>query len=253
MADYHTTYKGPEGETTQWEDIQAKLGNLPPKAPAWKPDAYAPEAAAPEGAARVREKGADELSDLEDEFADDRVLEEYRQRRIAEMRDAAARPRFGTLDEIAGPDFVPRVTEASRGYWVVVLLYKAGRAGCGLLEECLRDLAREYPNTRFLKIVSTSCIPNYPDQNLPTVLVYHGGACQRHIIGLAPFGGGRATPEQAALALNQVGPVCVGGGGGEGGGSGGEDAARQVKGLVQRIVEQRERAAAEDDESSDFD
>lgn len=27
MGDYHTVYKGPEGETTQWDDIQAKLGN----------------------------------------------------------------------------------------------------------------------------------------------------------------------------------------------------------------------------------
>ena len=27
MADYHSVYKGPEGETTQWQDIQAKLGN----------------------------------------------------------------------------------------------------------------------------------------------------------------------------------------------------------------------------------
>ena len=31
MTDYHTTYKGPEGETTQWDDIQAKLGNKPAK------------------------------------------------------------------------------------------------------------------------------------------------------------------------------------------------------------------------------
>ena len=29
--DYHTVYKGPEGETTQWDDIQRKLGNLPAK------------------------------------------------------------------------------------------------------------------------------------------------------------------------------------------------------------------------------
>lgn len=31
MTDYHTTYKGPEGESTQWDDIQAKLGNKAPK------------------------------------------------------------------------------------------------------------------------------------------------------------------------------------------------------------------------------
>jgi CelD/BcsL family acetyltransferase involved in cellulose biosynthesis len=80
MADYHTTYKGPEGETTEWEDLQRKHGNLPPKEPAWKPEAWAPEAEARRGAARVKGKDADELSDLEDEeeFADDRFLEDYR-------------------------------------------------------------------------------------------------------------------------------------------------------------------------------
>lgn len=174
------------------------------------------------------------------------------------MQAAAARPRFGTLDEVSGSEFVARVTEASREYWVVVLLYKSGHAGCGILEDAFRDLARKYPSTRFLKIVSTSCIPNYPDANLPTVLVYHGGACKKHIIGLQAFGGARTTPEQVALALNALGAVCGGeedggGEGGSGGGGGSAAAARQVKGLVQALVEQREKKAAEEDESSDFD
>jgi hypothetical protein len=79
MADYHTVYKGPEGETTQWDDIQRRLGNLPAAPPVWKPDAYAPEREAPSGRALVDSKAnADELSDLEDEFDDDRALEQYR-------------------------------------------------------------------------------------------------------------------------------------------------------------------------------
>ena len=56
MGDYHTVYKGPEGETTQWEDIQTRLGNLPPKPKPWRPDAYAPPA--DEGAARQRDVGS---------------------------------------------------------------------------------------------------------------------------------------------------------------------------------------------------
>lgn len=78
MADYHTVYKGPEGETTQWEDIQRRLGNLPAKPPAWKPDAWKPEDGEPTGEDKIKGKNAEELSDLEDEFADDRFLEEYR-------------------------------------------------------------------------------------------------------------------------------------------------------------------------------
>lgn len=38
-----TVYERPEGESTQWEDIQRKLGNLPHAEPVWKPEAYKPE------------------------------------------------------------------------------------------------------------------------------------------------------------------------------------------------------------------
>jgi hypothetical protein len=55
----------------------------------------------------------------------------------------------------------------------VCFLYKSSHAGCALLGECLSELARKYHGTRFVKIISTSCIPNYPDQNLPTLLLYH--------------------------------------------------------------------------------
>lgn len=43
MTEYHTIYKGPPGETTQWEDIQRKMGNLPPKEPVFKPEKFTPE------------------------------------------------------------------------------------------------------------------------------------------------------------------------------------------------------------------
>jgi hypothetical protein len=78
MAEYHTVYKGPEGQTTQWEDIHRKLGNLPPKEPVWKPDPYAPAEEPARDDAWIDGKEEAELSDLEDEFPDDRFLEEYR-------------------------------------------------------------------------------------------------------------------------------------------------------------------------------
>jgi hypothetical protein len=167
-----------------------------------------------------------------------------RKQRMQELQRAAARPRFGTVEEITSNEFVQKVTDASENYWVVCFLYKASHAGCQLLGECLTELAHKYPSTRFVKIISTSCIPNYPDQNLPTLLLYNKRACVKHLIGLAQFGGQRATPEQVALALNTFGPVCA-----EGGEE--EAAQQQVKGLVQRMLAQRERE--EDDESSDFD
>ncbi|KAF5959719.1 hypothetical protein HYC85_000928 [Camellia sinensis] len=42
--------------------------------------------------------------------------------------------------------------------------------------------------TKFVKIISTDCIPNYPDCNLPTLLVYNNGAVKANYVGLHNFG-----------------------------------------------------------------
>ena len=38
--------------------------------------------------------------------------------------------------------------------------------------DILTQLAEKFPNNAFVKIISTDCIPNYPNANLPTLLVY---------------------------------------------------------------------------------
>lgn len=91
MADYHTVYKGPEGETTQWEDLQRKFGNLPAKAPVWKPQGYAPQAERRPDRAWLDGKDEAELEELDDEFRDDAFLEQYR---CVVLTLAAAAPPF---------------------------------------------------------------------------------------------------------------------------------------------------------------
>ena len=78
MADYHTTYKGPEGQTTQWDDIQVKLGNIAPRSPKHKPPKYEGEKQVVKDADWVCAQDADNLSEHEDDFADDRALENVR-------------------------------------------------------------------------------------------------------------------------------------------------------------------------------
>lgn len=83
MADYHFVYKDVEGTSTQWDDIQRKLGNLPPKPAPFKPPNFTPsldEDSKPKDKAWIDEKTEEELEDLEDnpDLDDDRFLEEYR-------------------------------------------------------------------------------------------------------------------------------------------------------------------------------
>ncbi|GER33287.1 phosducin-like protein [Striga asiatica] len=178
MADYHFVYKDLEGASTQWDDIQRKLGNLPPKPAPFKPAPFAPaedEDSKPKGKDWLDEKTEEELQDLEDDLDDDRFLEEYRKKRLAEIRESAKIARFGS-----------------------VIPYIHSYPECRLLLQCLEDLSKRYHATKFVKIISTECIPNYPDRNLPTILVYYNGAVKATHVGIQSFGR-RCTPESMSF------------------------------------------------------
>ncbi|KAJ6846588.1 phosducin-like protein 3 [Iris pallida] len=251
MADYHFVYKDVEGASTQWDDIQRKLGNLPPKPAPFKPPAFVPSDdpdLRPRSKDWIDEKTPDELEDLEDDLDDDRFLEEYRKKRLAEMREAVRVARFGSVLPISGSDFVREVSQAPADVWVVVFLYKDGIAECGILLKCLEELATRYPATKFVKIISTDCIPKYPDCNLPTVLVYNNGAVKANYVGLHHFGSRKCTPEAVALALCQSDPVLNDG---RSRGDSSKDAV--IEGVRRRFIEKvvNQHEDGDDDYSSD--
>ncbi|XP_039786767.1 phosducin-like protein 3 isoform X2 [Panicum virgatum] len=200
MADYHFVYKDVEGATTQWDDIQRRLGNLPPKPEPFKPPPFVPKVDAdeqPKSKEWLDAREPEELEELEDDLDDDRFLEQYR---------------------------IPE---------------------CGLLQNCLEELATRYPATKFVKIISTDCIPNYPDRNVPTILVYNNSAVKGTYVGLQKFGGKRCTPESVALALCQSDPVLNDG-------HGGSDSSRDnvIEGVrrkfIEKVVAQHEEREEED-------
>ncbi|KAK1423243.1 hypothetical protein QVD17_18540 [Tagetes erecta] len=247
MADYHFVYKDVEGSSTQWDDIQRKLGNLPPKPPAFKPDPFTPkedEQSKPKDKNWIDHKTEEELEDLEDHLDDDRFLIEYRRHRLAEMKRVLKVAKFGSIIPISGSDFVREVSQAPSDVWVVVVLYKDGFPECGVLMQCMEELATMYPSTKFVKIVSTDCIPNYPDCNLPTVLVYNNGAVKANHVGLHTFGR-RCTPEGVALVLCQSDPVL------NDGQSGGEGSREDVlEGVRRRFIENVITQHEDDDDGS---
>jgi hypothetical protein len=57
----------------------------------------------------------------------------------------------------------------------------------------LHELASLYPSSKFVSIPSTHCIENYPDKNVPTMLVYRAGKMTGQIVGLSAMGGLNAT------------------------------------------------------------
>ncbi|KAJ7974767.1 Phosducin-like protein 3 [Quillaja saponaria] len=250
MADYHFVYKDVEGASTQWDDIQRKLGNLPPKPAPFKPPPFTAatdEDSIPKDKSWINEKTEAELEELEDDLDDDRFLEEYRKKRLAEMREAVKVSKYGSVIPISGPDFIREVSQAQSDVWVVVILYKEGIPECGLLMRCLDELATRYPATKFVKIISTDCIPNYPDCNLPTLLVYNNGAVKANYVGLHHFGR-RCTPEGVALVLCQSDPVLNDG-------QSGIDQSREavLNGIRRRFLEKVVSQHEDDDDGSSSD
>ena len=63
------------------------------------------------------------------------------------------------------------------------------------MKRSLNELSKKYVGTKFVKIISTDCIDKYPDQLLPTLILYKDGKVRTTIEGLAKFGGRKVIPE----------------------------------------------------------
>jgi len=154
-------------------------------------------------------KTLDELDELEDED-DERVLQEYRRKRLLEMKEKTSRARFGEVIEISAIDYVKEINQAGSDIWVVLYLYKSGMPLCSLIGDHLRTLALKYPQTKFVKSISTVCIPNYPDKNLPTIFIYFNGELKHSIIGPFAFGGMNCHFEHLEYKLYEFGAIETG-------------------------------------------
>lgn len=154
-----------------------------------------------------------------------------------------------TLVHITSSEFVAEVTNAPANAYVVCHLYKDTHEECAILNQCLAELASRYTGTKFVKIVSTQCIPDFDDRFLPAVLLYRGGKCVRQVVNaLRGWGGKETSPERVGVGLE--GLVADGGVLREGGATRGEEVARE---MVRRMIEEGLGARkAASDEDSDF-
>ncbi|XP_003471764.1 phosducin-like protein 3 [Cavia porcellus] len=198
---------------TEWNDILRKKRILPSKE-----SLQDLEKEAEEEEERILQQSVvktyedmtlEELEDNEDEFneEDERAIEMYRQQRLAEWKATQLRNKFGEVLEISGKDYVQEVTKAGEGLWVVLHLYKQGIPLCALINQHFSGLARKFPDVKFIKAISTTCIPNYPDRNLPTIFIYREGDIKAQFIGPLVFGGMNLTRDELEWKLAKAGAV----------------------------------------------
>ncbi|KAG9492497.1 hypothetical protein GDO78_000800 [Eleutherodactylus coqui] len=195
---------------TEWNDILRRKGILPPKEAPKEDEEEEAEILKQQSVVKTYEDMTlEELDENEDDFSeeDERAIELYRQQRLAQWQAAQIKNKFGEVLEISGQDYVQEVTKAGKDLWVILHLYKQGIPLCTLINQHLAVLARKFKDVKFLKAISTTCIPNYPDKNLPTIFVYRDGEIRAQFIGPLVFGGMNLKQDELEWKLSESGAI----------------------------------------------
>jgi len=192
--------RGQAYDTTEWDELQQKHGNLE-GVETGRDRLRAVEAAERQALEELEEEQASQadrkweakalqgdLDDVDDD--DERFMLQYRERRMAEMRREAKRAKFGDVLDISADSFRQEVTDAADDdLRVVVHLYSDNTPECQIVDKLLLLLAKKHPHTKFSRIFFLNAIPNYPPDNLPTILVYHKHDIALSIVTLRQLGG----------------------------------------------------------------
>jgi hypothetical protein len=177
--------------TTEWDDIQRRIGNLPElevsaPAPAWEPEEVTNQRMHERlGSVRTDGAGCSEDASADTDVPD--VLERWREKRLHELKGEAGR--FGSIVGITNADFVGEVNRAGEDVGVVVFLFKQRHYHSQYMRVLLEKLARKFKQVKFCQIGHDDCIPGYPESNLPTLLMYRDDELVRQTIGVNALGG----------------------------------------------------------------
>jgi len=179
--------------TSEWEDIHVKLGNYLPRPKEMNKDEIekiAIEIA--ESYDPLEKKSIDQLNKLEENNdEDEKVLQMYKEKRLAEMKEYASKPKYGFLFELRKQDWMQEVNGAPKDVFVVLHLYQTFNDLSNILGKILENVAQKYPLVKFMKIVATNCIENYRDEDVPGLIIYRNGSMYKQFIPAPEFLGGK--------------------------------------------------------------
>ncbi|XP_018026837.1 viral IAP-associated factor homolog [Hyalella azteca] len=197
-------------EDTEWNDLLRAKGILPAKEPEVTEEALTEmiEQTIQEKQsldARLGNLSLEGLAEIEDD-EDEAIILEFRRRRLEEMKKEAESSKFGEVIEISGVDYINQVNKAGTGIYVFLHLYKPGIPQCTLINQHFTILAAKFPKVKFIKSISTTCIPNFPDRNLPAIFVYFEGAAKKQFIGPQEFSD-RISCDELEWMLSKTGGI----------------------------------------------
>ncbi|CDK28599.1 unnamed protein product [Kuraishia capsulata CBS 1993] len=189
-------------EDTEWNDILRAHGIIPQKEPdpTEELEELLQEAVQKQHENRLEGKDLDELEALEDEEDED-FLEEYKQKRLAEIAELTKKSKFGSVYPITKPEYKKEITDASNESFIFLHMTLSSNQQSRLLSAIMQRIAPKFAEIKFCEIPANRAVENYPDANCPTILIYYKGDLVQQYITLTQLGGSGATIKDIEKAL----------------------------------------------------
>uniref|UniRef100_A0A3P9JDG4 Phosducin like n=1 Tax=Oryzias latipes TaxID=8090 RepID=A0A3P9JDG4_ORYLA len=120
-----------------------------------------------------------EYNMLQEDEDDEDFLQQYRMKRIEEMRRQFCRgKRFQQVYELnSGEDFLEALDKEDKSTLIMIHIYEPDAPGCEAMSGSLMCLAQEHPLVKFCSVRSSaiSISDLFRESALPALLVYKGG------------------------------------------------------------------------------
>lgn len=180
-------------QTTEWDELQKKFGNFV-KEEVKEDNQRRGTMTTKNEETNVLFDECDENDEEEDE--DEEFMKSYREKRISEMvqKEKEKEEKNNNRNEcihVSHEEWTKEVTLISHSHPVLVLLTKENSKECYPLERVMEDVAHKYrlSRTKFRRAEARDIIPNYPERNVPILILYRNGDVVENIVGIEQFGG----------------------------------------------------------------
>lgn len=114
-----------------------------------------------------------------DELLNDDFLLEYQKKKMAEMLALSGRmPKFGSVYALNnGIEFLNAIDSENKNVTIVIHIYEDKISACRIMNQCLNELAKEYTNVKFCKIIGSEAgmSKHFKSSGCPALLIYKGG------------------------------------------------------------------------------
>lgn len=197
-------------EDTEWNDILRSHGVIPekPPSPSEQLEEAFEEAVEKAHENRLEGKSMDELDELEEDgLEDEAFIEQYRQKRMAEIKEQASKERYGEVKKISKPEYTEEITNESNNATVIVHLSYPGVQQSKLLAALFDRIAPKFKDVKFVEIDARQINEKYPLENCPTILIYRDTNVAKQYITLDTLGGNSASLKDMDQMLVSSGTV----------------------------------------------